>query len=104
MANLHGRLFAYQNQLGASQLPRHAKAIGLDMAKFEQCLKGTEDAAVRRDVEEGLKAGVQATPTFFLGMGDADGQGFKVLKMLVGVLPYGQFKEAIDSILNNSEN
>ena len=81
---MHGRLFAHQNQLGMNQLPGHAKAIGLDMNVFEQCFNGSQEAEVRRDVEEGLKAGVQGTPTIFLGVRNGDSQNIKVLKMIVG--------------------
>jgi len=100
---MQGRLFANQNQLGRSELPGHAKAIGLDMGLFEQCFNGGQDAEIRRDVEEGLKAGVQGTPTIFLGVRDGDSQSIKVLKRIVGAQPYGEFKEAIESILNQTE-
>jgi protein-disulfide isomerase len=84
---MHGRLFAHQNQLGMNQLPAHAKAIGIDMELFEQCFSGSQEAAVRRDVEDGLKAGVQGTPTVFLGVRDGESQNIKVLRMIVARSP-----------------
>jgi protein-disulfide isomerase len=101
---MHGRLFAHQNQLAISQLPGHAKAIGLDMNVFEQCFNGSQEAEVRRDVEEGLKAGVQGTPTIFLGVRDGDSQNINVLKMIVGAQPYAQFKEAIEWALQQIQH
>lgn len=100
---MHGRLFANQNQLGMNHLPLHAKAIGLDMRLFEQCLKESEQAAVKRDVQEGLKAGVEGTPTIFFGVRDGDSQDIKVLRMIVGAQPYPAFKEAIESLLKQAE-
>jgi protein-disulfide isomerase len=101
---MHDRLFANQNQLGVSHLPEHAKAVGLEMGLFEQCLKGSEEANVRRDVEDGLRAGVQGTPTVFLGVQNGDAENIKVLKMIIGSQPYPQFKEAIESILNQAQH
>ncbi|HZY40700.1 MAG TPA: DsbA family protein, partial [Anaerolineae bacterium] len=44
-----------------------AKEMGLDMAKFEPCLQNDETLArVQADTQEGQKAGVRGTPTFFI--------------------------------------
>jgi len=98
---MHDRLFQNQNQLGVAELPKHAQAIGLKTAKLEECLRsGKQAAEIRKDMEDGQKAGVQGTPTFFLGVQDSDGQGVKVLRMIVGAQPYAQFKEAIEGALS----
>lgn len=98
---MHDRLFQNQNQLGAADLPKHTQAIGLDMILFQQCLNsGRQAEKIRKDMEDGQKAGVQGTPTFFLGVQDSDGQTIKVLRMIVGAQPYAQFKEAIEGALN----
>jgi protein-disulfide isomerase len=102
--DMHGRLFANQNQLAMNQIPAHAKAIGLDMGLFEQCFNGSQEVVVRRDVEEGLKAGVQGTPTLFLGVREGDSQNIKVLRMIVGAQPYAQFKEAIEWALQQIQH
>lgn len=94
---MHDRLFQNQNQLGAAELPKHAQAIGLKTAEFEECLKsGRHGTEIRKDMEDGQKAGVQGTPTFFLGVQEADGKTIKILRVIVGAQPYGQFKEAIE--------
>jgi hypothetical protein len=85
--DMHGRLFANQNQLAMNQIPAHAKAIGLDMGLFEQCFNGSQEVVVRRDVEEGLKAGVQGTPTLFLGVREGDSQNIKVLSWSAALCP-----------------
>jgi predicted DsbA family dithiol-disulfide isomerase len=48
-------------------LRRHARKIGLDLERFEQDLRGQAlQARVRSDAEEGLRSGVNGTPTLFI--------------------------------------
>ena len=45
----------------------YARAAGLDVRVFERCLaSGTHQAAVQKDVDDGIRAGVTGTPTFFI--------------------------------------
>jgi protein-disulfide isomerase len=95
---MHDRMFANQRALGPAELAAHAQAVGLDGAKFTQCLEaGTKAAKVRKDLAEGAKAGVTGTPAFFLGT--VDGANVKVVRIIKGAQPFGSFKEAIDSAL-----
>jgi protein-disulfide isomerase len=80
---MHDRLFQNQNKLGAADLPKHAQAIEPKPAEFEQCLKsGRRGAEIRKDIADGQKAGVQGTPTFFLGIQDREGKTIKVLRTI----------------------
>ena len=56
-------------------------------------------AEIRKDLEDGQKAGVRGTPTFFLGLIDAKNDQIRVAKMIVGAQPYTSFKEAIETLL-----
>ena len=48
-------------------LKAHAKAVGLDTAKFNQCLdSGKQAAKVKEDEQAGSKVGVSGTPAFFI--------------------------------------
>ena len=95
---MHGQLFVNQRALAPDQLAAHAKAIGLDEAKFTRCLEGgTKAAKIRKDLAEGAKAGVTGTPAFFLGV--ADGTTVKVVRVIKGAQAFGSFKEAIDGAL-----
>ena len=99
---MHDRLFQNQNQLGAAELPKHAEVIGLNLPAFQQCLKSGKHAGeIRKDLEDGQKAGVNGTPTFFLGLQEADGKTIKVLRTILGAQPYPQFNEAIEGALNH---
>jgi protein-disulfide isomerase len=79
---MHDRLFANQQQLEPAQLTEHAKAVGLDASKFQQCLDGSKYVAeIRRDIAEGGKAGVTGTPTTLIGLTQPNGK-VKILKAI----------------------
>jgi protein-disulfide isomerase len=86
---MHAKLFANQQSLDVKALKGHAKAIGLDAAKFDSCLDSGEKA---RLVEEGKKSGaglgVTGTPAFFVN-------GI----LISGAQPFEAFKEIIDAEL-----
>jgi uncharacterized membrane protein/rhodanese-related sulfurtransferase len=78
----------YENQFDLSEpaLERYAGELGLDAARFKQCL--TSDAAlarIRRDLDDGRAIGINATPTFFVGP-----------KEMVGPIEISEFFDAID--------
>ncbi len=65
---MQGRLYETQTKLGEALYTELARTIGLDIAAFDRC---RADASVRRaierDVREGNRVGVTATPTLMLG-------------------------------------
>src|SRR3989449_11351482 len=101
---MHNRLFTNQNTLGLTELPQHAKALGLDLPKFQQCLdSGKHAGKIRSDLADGQKAGVQGTPTFFLGLTEPNDTKVKAVRIIRGAQPYTVFKEAIDSLLSTQK-
>ncbi len=61
------RLFANQKRFSRAELVDHAEALDLDRERFESCLGDTRMAdRVRRDVEEGQRLGISATPTLII--------------------------------------
>jgi len=97
---MHDRLFANQGALAPAQLLVHGQELGLDPRAFRQCLDGEQYAAeIRKDLEDGQKAGIRGTPTFFLGLTDAKTSQLRPAKMIVGAQPYTSFKEAIETLL-----
>lgn len=95
----HDRLFANQQKLEPAQLTEHAKAVGLDAAKFQQCLdSGKYAAEVRKDIAEGGKAGVTGTPTTLIGLTQPNGK-VKVLKAIRGAQQFTSFKATLDELL-----
>lgn len=64
---MHDRLFAHQEALAPEALREHARALGLDVERFEEDLRRRRFAPrVERDVESADRGEVTGTPTFFL--------------------------------------
>jgi protein-disulfide isomerase len=60
-------LMRNQSALSSDQLKVYASELALDCARFDSALDSGEFAEmVQRDIEEGIKLGVNATPTLFI--------------------------------------
>jgi protein-disulfide isomerase len=82
---MHDRIFENQARLLVSDLKRYAGELGLEAQAFEQCLdSGRHAADWKRDLEEGTRYGVSATPAFFING-----------RPLVGALPFESFAQVI---------
>jgi protein-disulfide isomerase len=63
----HDRMFGNQQALQPEALKQYAADMGLDAAKFGQCLDSSQFAeAVRDGVAAGQKLGVNSTPTLYI--------------------------------------
>lgn len=83
------KLFANQNALSDDNLKRYAQDLGLDAAKFDECYaKKPYSAAIDKDLADGVMAGVNGTPAFFING-----------RPLSGAQPFEKFKEIIDEEL-----
>jgi protein-disulfide isomerase len=89
----HEKLFANANALGSDKLKAYAHEVGLDAAKFDQCIAKNEGkAAVDKDIAEAGSVGVTGTPAFFING-----------RMLSGAQPFEKFKDVIDEELANAK-
>jgi protein-disulfide isomerase len=96
---MHDRLFANPQALSRADLERTADALGLTMPAFRQCVDSPgAAAAVSRDLDEALRAGITATPSFIIGTTQPDGS-VKALRRLSGAQPYPVFKAALEGLL-----
>lgn len=60
-------LFANQKALGVEFLQDYAGKIGLDQNQFKDCMESGRTATlVKQDMSDGMKYGVNGTPTFFV--------------------------------------
>jgi protein-disulfide isomerase len=97
---MHAWLFANPRGMAIADLERQARSLALDAASFGRCLASdTHAEAIRRDLEEGRRAGVNGTPAFFLGLADAKEPRLKVARAISGAQPYERFREAIEALL-----
>ena len=96
---MHDRLFQHQRAL--EPWSGHAEALGLDVAKFDECLaSGRHGAAVRKDMAVARAAGATGTPSFVLGYTDPeDPSKVKGISFLRGAKAYADFKAEIDKAL-----
>ena len=97
--DMHDRLLANQQKLTKEDLAADASALGLDTAKFQACLESDRYAAdIRKEVAAAQSAGVNGTPTFFLGVADGKPDRMKPQRMLSGALEFSAFKGVIDDM------
>ncbi len=91
--------------LELSKLPEIAVKVGLDKAKFQECLdSGKYAAKIKEEYDEALKAGAKGTPYTiikfekeFIPLLDSQGQG-------VGAIPYDILKQVIEQNFINPKN
>jgi protein-disulfide isomerase len=63
----HDAVYAQQGRMEDPHLWEHARALGLDVDRFDADRRSPEVVArVQRDVRDGLAAGATATPTLFI--------------------------------------
>ncbi len=85
----HDNLFGNQNALDIASLKKYAQDLKLNTDKFNTCLDSGEMAGeVANDLDDGIAAGVQGTPGFFING-----------RFLGGAYPFEQFKVIIDEEL-----
>jgi protein-disulfide isomerase len=86
----HDLLFASQQALAPGDLRRHARTAGLDVDRFAKCLEaGTHQAGIAADLEEGMRQGVEATPTVFING-----------RAVVGAQPIDAYEKVIEEELS----
>ena len=63
----HNLLFANQQELGRAFLMQYATRLGMDVARFTDCLgSAAAEARVRDDAAAGARLGIDSTPTVFI--------------------------------------
>lgn len=94
---MHDKIFEEQDKLGqgtisaygVNDIKKWAEELGLNDSEFNQCLdSGKYAAEVKKDFEDGSRAGANGTPTIFI-----NGQ------VVVGAQPFESFKAIIDEEL-----
>jgi protein-disulfide isomerase len=89
---MHRAMFANQSKLAAADLVDTAGGLGMDKDKFKTCLdSGKFRAEVQKDFQDGQKAGVSGTPTFFING-----------VMIVGARDIDSFAQIIDHELEKA--
>lgn len=97
---MHDLLFANARLMAPEDLKQHGATLGLDQAAFDACLDEAKYAAqIQASLEEGIKAGVRGTPSFFIGKTDPATPGkIKATKFVRGAQPFEVFQKNIDEV------
>ncbi len=91
---MHDEMFTDQAKLSREDLMKSAGKVGLDAAKFDQCLKsGKYHDGIAADQAQGQSLGVDGTPAFFVNG-----------RALTGAQPFPAFAEVIDQELANKNS
>jgi protein-disulfide isomerase len=95
---MHGRLFANQDKLKPDDLVAHAKALGLDGRRFEDCLDSDKyEDRIKASHALGEKLGIDGTPAIVLGR-NRDGK-IEAVRLIVGSLPFEAIEAEVDKLL-----
>jgi len=83
---MHDKIFAMSRDLTRGTLIKHAKELGLDIARFRHDLDSKDlIAALDREVAEARLLGITSMPTFYING-----------RVLTGAQPYENFKAVIE--------
>src|SRR5262249_17398539 len=86
----YDRLFSNQSKLGDADLRQAAADLGLDAARFNDCVDSHKyKDVIDSDIKAGEQAGVSGTPAFFING-----------RPLSGAQPFDAFKRIIDEELD----
>lgn len=87
-----GKLYANPPNASLEELKAYAQQVGLNPEAFDRCVtSGKYRGAVQKDVDEGMRLGVNGTPAFFING-----------RMLWGAQPLENFIRVIDEELARS--
>ncbi|MAG08461.1 hypothetical protein CMO89_03235 [Candidatus Woesearchaeota archaeon] len=85
----HDKIFENQGSIDVASLKKYASDLGLNTAKFNECLDSGKMAdEVTKDLNDGAKLGVSGTPAFFING-----------KLISGAQSFSAFKSIIDQEL-----
>jgi protein-disulfide isomerase len=99
---MHGLLFGNQQSFDDGSLNDHARRVSARLPDFQACIEqNTMLSRIRAQIGIGQAAGVNSTPTFFVGRFETS-RTVRVLYRLNGAQSYALFayalKEAIQSM------
>ena len=90
----HDSMFGDQMHLTVDDLKKRAVDLKLNTTDFNSCLDtGVKVSAVKKDIEEGTKAGVNSTPSMFING-----------RFLSGSQPYADIREIIEDELQRQSS
>ena len=75
---MHDEMYANQQSLDEVNLRKHAEKVGLDLAKYDVCMKDPNtQASIKADIQLAYKAGIYGTPRTYINGIMVTGSGSK---------------------------
>lgn len=101
---MHDLIFADQRALADAQLKAHAATLGLDQQQFDACYDGgSYTERIRAHQAEAASMGITGTPSFVLGITDADNPDkVRLTRFIRGAQPRAAFEAAIEELLKEA--
>jgi protein-disulfide isomerase len=97
---MHDSLFANQSALSPKDFTDRAAALGLDQARFSECVSTAKYGAAIRKVAAGAqRMGIDGTPAFAIGTIMAGGEVVTVNQVALGAASFEDFKAILDEIV-----
>ena len=94
---MHAALLAGADPLANGGIDQRARAVGLDLARLHECMRGARyEAAIAANAAAADSLGLNGTPAFVLGRVE---DGVLVGEVGAGAQPYVAFDEAIKELL-----
>ncbi len=99
--DLHDLLFQHHDTLTQDNLKRYGKEAGLFMDDYLFCLEsGKNTVEIQKDIQDGKRAGVTGTPSFFIGLTRKDDRIRGTI--LRGSKPFTAFRSVIEEKLKEA--
>jgi protein-disulfide isomerase len=97
---MHDSLLGDAASLTPADIDDRAGKLGINVSALDKCISSDRFAdIIQRGITEASTMQISGTPTFIIGMLDADGNVMSVKKTVVGASPFEAFKAAIDPLL-----
>lgn len=96
---MHSRMFSPAGTHTPEQLEAHAKAAGVSMQPYLECLASNRTLTdVKASVDTAVQLGANGTPAFFVGIRDPETNRVRILQGLSGAQPFAEFEKAIQAV------
>ncbi len=90
-------VFAQKGQLSDDALAEAASRVGISADRLEACLAGPQPSHIQRNLDEGKRLAVKATPTFFIGKRLGDGR-VELVRQVSGARSFETFAQVINEL------
>ena len=101
---MHDLLFQEQQVMSRDSLADLGRRLGLEESGYRDCLVGRAfQKQVSDEFDLGFAAGLQATPSFYVGRTNPESNVIRGERHLRGIRSFADFERVVDQLSSNSE-